>query len=80
VEAEAMAGAGAVEVLSHLSLWSNYGHTESNDANVHAALTEQPPAGGPPPVQVRDKRGEFLMGHPLVFTHAVDLLEADDCV
>jgi hypothetical protein len=27
---------------------------------------------------VRDKRGEFLKGHPPVFTHATDPLEADD--
>jgi hypothetical protein len=34
----------------------------------------QPVAGAPP----RDKRGEFLKGHPPLFTHAVDPLEADD--
>jgi hypothetical protein len=39
-----------------------------------------PPAGGPPPVQVRDKHGEFLKGRPLVFTHASDPLEVDDWV
>ena len=33
------------------------------------------PIGGAPP---RDKRGEFLKGHPPVFTHATDPLEADD--
>jgi hypothetical protein len=43
-------------------------------------LQNVPPAGGPPPVQVRDKRGEFLKGFPLVFTHASDLLEVDDWV
>ena len=26
----------------------------------------------------RDKRGEFLKGHPPVFSHATDPLEADD--
>jgi hypothetical protein len=36
------------------------------------------PVGGPPPVQVRDKRGEFMKGRPPVFTHAFDPLEADD--
>jgi hypothetical protein len=36
------------------------------------------PAGAPPPVQVRDKHGEFMKGRPLVFTHASDPLEADD--
>ena len=30
--------------------------------------------GGAP----RDKRGEFLKGRPLVFSHATDLLEVDD--
>ena len=30
--------------------------------------------GGTP----RDKRGEFLKGHLLVFSHATDPLEADD--
>jgi hypothetical protein len=38
------------------------------------------PAGGPPPVQVRDKREEFLKGRPPVFFHAADPLEADDWV
>ena len=32
------------------------------------------PVGGAP----RDKHGEFLKGHPLVFSHAIDPLEADD--
>ena len=29
-------------------------------------------------MHVRDKRAEFLKGHPRVFTHAADPLEADD--
>jgi hypothetical protein len=33
-----------------------------------------PVARAPP----RDKRGEFLKGHPPVFTHVADPLEADD--
>jgi hypothetical protein len=33
------------------------------------------PVGGAPP---RDKCGEFLKGHPPVFTHAADPLEAND--
>jgi hypothetical protein len=33
-----------------------------------------PVAGAPP----HDKRGEFLKGHPPVFTHAANPLEADD--
>ena len=36
------------------------------------------PARGPPPIQVRDKHGEFMKGRPPVFTHASDPLEADD--
>jgi hypothetical protein len=43
-------------------------------------LQNVPPARGPPPVQVRDKRGEFLKGRPPVFNHASNLLEADDWV
>jgi hypothetical protein len=43
-------------------------------------LQNNPLLEDPPPVQVRDKRGEFLKGHPPVFTHVVDPLEADDCV
>ena len=35
-------------------------------------------ARGPPPVQVRDKHGEFMKGRPPVFTHALDPLEAYD--
>ena len=38
------------------------------------------PAGGSPLVQVRDKRGEFMKGHPLVFSHIADPLEVDDCL
>ena len=34
------------------------------------------PIGGAP----RDKHGEFLKGHPLVFSHATDPLEANDCL
>jgi len=38
------------------------------------------PIGGPPPVHVRDKRGEFMKGHPPTFSHSSDPLEADDCL
>jgi hypothetical protein len=34
-------------------------------------MQNNPPAGGPLLVQVRDKCGEFLKGRPPVFTHAV---------
>jgi hypothetical protein len=43
-------------------------------------MQNNPLAGGPPPAQVRDKRGEFLKGRPLVFSHAANPLEADDWV
>jgi hypothetical protein len=43
-------------------------------------MQNNPLAGGPPPVQVRDKHGEFLKGRPPVFTHVADPLEADDWV
>ena len=33
---------------------------------------------GNAPPQVRDKRGEFLNGHPPVFNHSPDPLQADD--
>ena len=36
-------------------------------------LQNQPIGGAP-----RDKHGEFLMGRPPVFSHATNLLEADD--
>ena len=34
------------------------------------------PAVVPPPVQVRDKGGEFMKGRPPVFTHASDPSES----
>jgi hypothetical protein len=36
------------------------------------------PVGGPPPIHVRDKHAKFMKGHPSMFTHVVDPLEADD--
>ena len=38
------------------------------------ALVQNQQVGGAP----CDKRGEFLKGHPPVFSHDTDLLEADD--
>ena len=38
------------------------------------ALVQNQQIGGAP----CDKRGEFLKGRPLVFSHATDPLEADD--
>jgi hypothetical protein len=43
-------------------------------------MQNNPPVGGPPPVQVRDKREEFFKGRPPVFSHAADPLDADDWV
>jgi hypothetical protein len=37
--------------------------------------TQSPP---PPPQQSRDRRADFLRGHPLTFSHAADPLQADD--
>jgi hypothetical protein len=34
----------------------------------------------PPPQQSRDRRADFLRGHPLTFSHAADPLQADDCL
>ena len=36
------------------------------------------PVRGPPPVQVRDKRGEFMKGRLLFFSHTTDPMQADD--
>jgi len=36
------------------------------------------PIGAPAPPPPRDKRREFMQGHPPVFSHAADPLEADD--
>jgi len=42
-------------------------------------LQHQPiPLPPPPPVHVRDKCREFMKGRPLVFTHSMDPMEADD--
>jgi hypothetical protein len=47
---------------------------------MHAMMQrmDNEPVGGPPPVHVRAKRGEFMKGHPPVFTHSTDPLDADD--
>jgi hypothetical protein len=39
------------------------------------AHTQPPP---PPPPQPRDRRAEFLRGHPPMFSHTSDPLQADD--
>ena len=39
------------------------------------AHTQPPP---PPPPQPRDRRAEFLRGHPPTFSHTSDPLQADD--
>jgi hypothetical protein len=46
---------------------------------------QQPPPPQPP-VQVqmpqvpRDKRAEFMRGHPPVFAHSADPMDAEDCL
>ena len=32
----------------------------------------------PPPQQPRDRRGDFMKGHPPTFSHATEPLQADD--
>jgi hypothetical protein len=47
--------------------------------NIDQALQQiyaQPPP--PPPPQPRDRRADFLRGHPPTFSHATDPLQADD--
>ena len=42
------------------------------------AQSMQNNGNGNEPPQVRDKRGEFLKGHPPIFIHSTDPLQADD--
>ncbi|WVZ96422.1 hypothetical protein U9M48_042060 [Paspalum notatum var. saurae] len=44
-------------------------------AAMHQAQQQPPP---PPPPQPRDRRAEFMKGHPPVFTHSVDPMDAED--
>jgi hypothetical protein len=40
-----------------------------------AAIQQQPP---PQPQMPRDKRAEFMRGHPQVFAHSSDPMDAED--
>ena len=54
------------------------GYRDPDAAAVQAlqqAHTQPPP---PPPPQPRDRRAEFLRGHPPTFSHTSDPLQADD--
>ena len=42
------------------------------------AQNRQNHGNGKAPSQVRDKRGEFLKGHPPIFKHSTNPLQADD--
>jgi hypothetical protein len=39
---------------------------------------QQPPPQPQMPQMPRDKRAEFMRGHPLVFAHSVDPMDAED--
>jgi hypothetical protein len=41
-------------------------------------LPPQPPVQVQMPQVPRDKRVEFMRGHPLVFAHSADLMDAED--
>ena len=50
--------------------------TMNNTVQALQQVHAQPPP--PPPLQARDRRAEFLRGHPLMFSHMSDPLQADD--
>ena len=50
--------------------------TLNNTVQALQQIHAQPPP--PPPPQPRDRRAEFLRGHPLTFSHTSDPLQADD--
>jgi hypothetical protein len=50
--------------------------TLNNTVQTLQQIHTQPPP--PPPQQPRDRRADFLRGHPLTFSHAADPLQADD--
>ncbi|PUZ51051.1 hypothetical protein GQ55_6G139400 [Panicum hallii var. hallii] len=50
--------------------------TLNNTVQALQQIHAQPPP--PPPPQPRDRRADFLRGHPLTFSHATDPLQADD--
>jgi hypothetical protein len=50
--------------------------TLNNTIQALQQIHTQPPP--PPPQQPRDRRADFLRGHPPTFSHAADPLQADD--
>ena len=52
--------------------------TQNQMMHVFMQHLQQQPPPTPPPIHVRDKRGEFMKGRPPVFTHSADPMEADD--
>ena len=50
--------------------------TMNNTIQALQQVHMQPPP--PPPPQTRDRRAEFLRGHPPTFSHTSDPLQADD--
>ena len=50
--------------------------TLNNTVQALQQVHAQPPP--PPPLQARDRRAEFLRGHPPMFSHTSDPLQADD--
>ncbi|PVH33891.1 hypothetical protein PAHAL_8G085200 [Panicum hallii] len=50
--------------------------TLNNTVQALQHIHAQPPP--PPPPQPRDRRADFLRGHPPTFSHAMDPLQADD--
>jgi hypothetical protein len=50
--------------------------TLNNTVQALQQIHTQPPP--PPPQQPRDRRADFLRGHPPTFSHATDPLQADD--
>ena len=55
-----------------MQIMATLNNTVQTLQQVHA----QPPP--PPPPQPRDRRAEFLRGHPPTFSHTYDPLQADD--
>ena len=52
--------------------------TQNEMMHVFMQHLQQQPPPHPPPVHVRDKRGEFTKGRPPVFTNSTDPMETDD--
>ena len=50
--------------------------TLNNTVQALQQIHAQPPP--PPPPQTHDRRAEFLRGHPPMFSHTSDPLQADD--